>query len=55
MTKDYQPGVLTRKVMVEKKGNHGDTEGTELHGEKGIKITRMEGKRDNLNRREHGH
>ncbi len=26
--------VLTKEVMMEKKGNHGDTEGTELHGEK---------------------
>ncbi len=25
--------VLTTKDMVEKKGNHGDTEGTELHRE----------------------
>jgi hypothetical protein len=27
--------VLTRNVTVEKRGHHGDTEGTEFHGEKG--------------------
>ncbi len=29
----YSILVLTNKVIVEKKGNHGDTERTEFHGD----------------------